>query len=234
MKQIIHDLIEQALAGLQQAQQLPIDLRANIQVTPARNHKQGDFASNIAMMLAKQAAMPTRDLAKLIVEQIGPNEAIDKIEVAGPGFINFFITSDTSQAVVRDILQRGEAYGKSQYGKGQKVQVEFVSANPTGPLHVGHGRGAAYGATLAELLRYIGYDVQCEYYVNDAGRQMNILGTSTWLRYLELCGVEIQFPSNGYQGDYIWDIAATIRREHGDRFERSNDQVMDKVSADAP
>ncbi|MCZ6486891.1 MAG: arginine--tRNA ligase [Gammaproteobacteria bacterium] len=234
MKQIIHDLIEQALAGLQQAQQLPIDLRANIQVTPAKNHKQGDFASNIAMMLAKQAGMPTRDLAKLIVEQIGRNEAIDRIEVAGPGFINFFVASDTSLAVVRDILQRGEAYGKSQYGKGQKVQVEFVSANPTGPLHVGHGRGAAYGATLAELLRYIGYDVQCEYYVNDAGRQMDILGTSTWLRYLELCGVEVVFPSNGYQGDYVWDIAATLHRQYGDRFQRSNEQVMNNVHADAP
>ncbi|MCZ6724440.1 MAG: arginine--tRNA ligase [Gammaproteobacteria bacterium] len=234
MKQIIHDLIEQALVGLQQAQQLPIDLRANIQVTPAKNHKQGDFASNIAMMLAKQAGMPTRDLAKLIVEQIGRNEAIDRIEVAGPGFINFFVASDTSQAVVRDILQRGEAYGKSQYGKGQKVQVEFVSANPTGPLHVGHGRGAAYGATLAELLRYIGYDVQCEYYVNDAGRQMDILGTSTWLRYLELCGVEVVFPSNGYQGDYVWDIAATLHRQYGDRFQRSNEQVMNNVHADAP
>ncbi len=234
MKQIIHDLIEQALAGLQQAQQLPIDLPANIQVTPARDRKQGDFASNIAMLLAKQAARPPRDLAKLIVEQIGSHEAIDKIEIAGPGFINFFVASDTSQAVVRDILQRGEAYGKSDYGKGRKVQVEFVSANPTGPLHVGHGRGAAYGATLAALLRYVGYDVQCEYYVNDAGRQMDILGTSTWLRYLELCGVEVIFPSNGYQGDYVWDIAATLHRQYGDRFERSNDQVMNNVHADAP
>ena len=234
MKQIIHDLIEQALAGLQQAQQLQIDLPANIQVTPARDRKQGDFASNIAMLLAKQAARPPRDLAKLIVEQIGGHEAIDKIEIAGPGFINFFVASDTSQAVVRDILQRGEAYGKSDYGKGRKVQVEFVSANPTGPLHVGHGRGAAYGATLAALLRYVGFDVQCEYYVNDAGRQMDILGTSTWLRYLELCGVEVIFPSNGYQGDYVWDIAATLHRQYGDRFERSNDQVMNNVHADAP
>ena len=234
MKQIIHDLIEQALADLQQAQQLPIDLPANIQVTPAKDSKQGDFASNIAMLLAKQAAKPPRDLAKLIVEQIGSHEAIDKIEIAGPGFINFFVASDTSQAVVRDVLARGEAYGQSEYGKGQKVQVEFVSANPTGPLHVGHGRGAAYGATLAALLRYVGYDVQCEYYVNDAGRQMDILGTSTWLRYLELCGVEVIFPSNGYQGDYIWDIAATLHRQYGDRFERSNDQVMNNVHADAP
>jgi arginyl-tRNA synthetase len=178
--------------------------------------------------------MPPRDLARLIAEQIGSHEAIDKIEIAGPGFINFFVASDTSQAVVRDILAQGEAYGKTDYGKGQKIQVEFVSANPTGPLHVGHGRGAAYGATLAALLRYVGYDVQCEYYVNDAGRQMDILGTSTWLRYLELCGVEIVFPGNGYQGDYVWDLAATLHRQYSDRFQRSNDQVMNNVHADAP
>ncbi len=234
MKQIIHDLIEQSLARLQQAEQLPIDLNANIQVTPSKDRKQGDFASNIAMMLAKQAGKPPRELANLIVEQITAIEAIHKIEVAGPGFINFYLASDAGHSVVRDILQQGEAYGRSDYGKGQKVQVEFVSANPTGPLHVGHGRGAAYGATLAAILRYVGFDVQCEYYVNDAGRQMDILGTSTWLRYLELCGIEIAFPSNGYQGDYVWDIAATLHRQYGDRFQRSTDQVMRDVHADAP
>ncbi|RLA09997.1 MAG: arginine--tRNA ligase, partial [Gammaproteobacteria bacterium] len=145
-----------------------------------------------------------------------------------------YLASDAGHSVVRDILQQGEAYGRSDFGKGQKVQVEFVSANPTGPLHVGHGRGAAYGATLATILSYVGFDVQCEYYVNDAGRQMDILGTSTWLRYLELCGIEIAFPSNGYQGDYVWDIAATLHRQYGDRFQRSTDQVMKDVRADAP
>jgi len=153
LKQIIHDLIEQSLARLQQAEQLPIDLNANIQVTPSKDRKQGDFASNIAMMLANQAGKPPRELANLIVEQIAVIEAIHKIEVAGPGFINFYLASDAGHSVVRDILQQGEAYGRSDYGKGQKVQVEFVAANPTGPLHVGHGRGAAYGAALAALLR---------------------------------------------------------------------------------
>ena len=109
-----------------------------------------------------------------------------------------------------------------------------MSANPTGPLHVGHGRGAAYGATLANLLACVGFEVQKEYYVNDAGRQMDILATSTWLRYLELCGVEIEFPSNGYKGDYVWDIAASLHRENGDNFQRSSDQVTNKVTADAP
>jgi len=234
LKQIIHDLIEQSLASLQQVEQLPVDLNANIQVTPSKDRRQGDFASNIAMMLAKQAGKPPRELANQIVEQITAIEAIHKIEVAGPGFINFYLASDAGHSVVRDILQQGEAYGRSDYGKGQKVQVEFVSANPTGPLHVGHGRGAAYGATLAAILGYVGFDVQCEYYVNDAGRQMDILGTSTWLRYLELCGIEITFPSNGYQGDYVWDIAATLHRQYGDRFQRSTEQVMRGVQADAP
>lgn len=234
MKQSIHDLIEQVLLNLQQLGQLPADLKPDIQVTSSKEPGQGDFASNIALMLAKQAGKSPRELASLIVAQLTDLDAIDKVEVAGPGFINFFVASGASHSVVRQILQQGESYGRCNLGNGTRIQVEFVSANPTGPLHVGHGRGAAYGATLANLLSCVGFDVQREYYVNDAGRQMDILATSTWFRYLELCGVEIQFPSNGYQGDYIWDIAATIHREHGDRFERSNDQVMDKVSADAP
>ena len=234
MKQSIHELIEQVLLNLQQLGQLPADLKPDIQVTSSKESGQGDFASNIALMLAKQAGKSPRELASLIVAHLTDHDAIDKVEVAGPGFINFFVASGASHSVVHQILQQGEGYGRCNLGNGTRIQVEFVSANPTGPLHVGHGRGAAYGATLANLLSCVGFDVQREYYVNDAGRQMDILATSTWFRYLELCGVEIQFPSNGYQGDYIWDIAATIHREHGDRFERSNDQVMDKVSADAP
>ncbi len=234
MKQSIHDLIEQALTGLQQSEVLPADLQADIQVSPSQGRGQGDFASNIAMTLAKAASKPARELAELIVAQMHAHDAIEKIEVAGPGFINFFIASDASHSVVNSIILQGEKYGQSDTGKGQKIQVEFVSANPTGPLHVGHGRGAAYGATLANLLRYVGFDVQTEYYVNDAGRQMDILSTSTWLRYLELCGVEIEFPSNGYQGDYIWDIAATVHRQHGEKFQVSNQQLMQNVCADAP
>ncbi len=234
MKQTIHDLIDQALAGLQKSEVLLPDLQTNIQVTPSKDRSKGDFASNIAMILAKAAGKPPRELAELIVAQIGAHDAIEKIEVAGPGFINFFLASDASRSIVNNILQQGEAYGTSDYGKGEKIQVEFVSANPTGPLHVGHGRGAAYGATLANVLRYVGFEVQNEYYVNDAGRQMDILGTSTWLRYLELCGVELAFPSNGYRGEYVWDIAATLHRQNGDRFRVTNEQLMQNVRADAP
>ena len=239
MKQIIHDLIAQALVELEQAAQIPPELAVNIQVNPTRDPSQGDFASNIAMMLARPAAMAPRDLAALIVERLNQsseNQAseIERIEVAGPGFINFFVASHASQSVIRKVLEQGEAFGRSDYGQGEKIQVEYVSANPTGPLHVGHGRGAAYGATLAKLLEHVGYQVQQEYYVNDAGRQMDILGTSTWLRYLELCGETIAFPSNGYRGDYVWDIAATLHREQGDRFQRASEQVFADVREDAP
>ena len=234
MKQIINDLIAQALLELAQASRIPADLGINIQVTPARDASQGDYASNIALMLAKPAALAPRALAELIVDTLPAVDAIEKVEVAGPGFINFFVASSTSNSVIRRILEQGEDFGRSELGQGSKVQVEFVSANPTGPLHVGHGRGAAFGATLANLLSFVGFDVQKEYYVNDAGRQMHILGTSVWLRYLELCGETIDFPSNGYQGDYVWDIAATLHRENADRFHRPVAQVMADVSPDAP
>ena len=234
MKQIINDLIAQALHELAQASQIPAELSVNIQVTPARDASQGDYASNIALMLAKPAGMAPRALAEMIVGRLATVDAIEKIEVAGPGFINFFVASSTSHSVISRILKQAEDFGRSEFGQGSKIQVEFVSANPTGPLHVGHGRGAAFGATLANLLSYVGYEVQKEYYVNDAGRQMHILGTSVWLRYLELCGETIVFPSNGYQGDYVWDIAATLHRENADRFHRPVAQVMADVSADAP
>ena len=234
MKQIINDLIAQALLELEQASQIPAELSANIQVNPARDASQGDYASNVALMLAKPAGMAPRALAELIVGKLPAVDAIEKIEVAGPGFINFFVASSTSHSVIRRILEQGQDFGRSELGQGGKIQVEFVSANPTGPLHVGHGRGAAFGATLANLLSYIGYEVQKEYYVNDAGRQMHILGTSVWLRYLELCGETIVFPSNGYQGDYVWDIAATLHRENAERFHRPVAQVMADVCADAP
>jgi arginyl-tRNA synthetase len=234
LKQIINDLIAQALLELAQASQIPAELSVNIQVTPARDASQGDYASNIALMLAKPAAMAPRALAELIVGRLPAVDAIEKVEVAGPGFINFFVASSTSHSVIRRILEQGEDFGRSELGQGSKIQVEFVSANPTGPLHVGHGRGAAFGATLANLLSFVGYEVQKEYYVNDAGRQMHILGTSVWLRYLELCGETIVFPSNGYQGDYVWDIAATLHRENADRFHRPVAQVMADVCADAP
>ena len=234
MKQIINDLIAQALLGLEQASQIPPGLGQNIQVTPSKDPAQGDFASNIALTLAKPAGMAPRDLARLIVDQLSAADSVERVEIAGPGFINFFVTSTTSQSIVNRILEQADRFGRATVGQGGRIQVEFVSANPTGPLHVGHGRGAAIGATLANLLDFVGYDVQREYYVNDAGRQMHILGTSTWLRYLELCGEAIEFPSNGYQGDYVWDIAATLHRENGERFRRPAAQAFADVCEDAP
>ena len=234
MKQIINDLIAQALHELEQASQIPSELGSNIQVTSSKDPSQGDYASNIALMLAKSAGLPPRDLAQLIAGRIAVADNIERIEVAGPGFINFFVASNASQSIIHVILEQGDKFGRSSLGQGSKIQVEFVSANPTGPLHVGHGRGAAYGATLANLLGFVGYEVQREYYVNDAGRQMHILGTSTWLRYLELCGEDLVFPSNGYQGDYVWDIAATLHRENGERFRRPAAQVFADVGEDAP
>jgi arginyl-tRNA synthetase len=234
LKQIINDLIAQALQALQQTSRIPADLNINIQVTPAKDASQGDFASNIALTLAKPAGLAPRALAEAIVEQLPAEASVDRVEVAGPGFINFFVASATSHAVIDRIREQGDRFGSSELGQGQKIQVEFVSANPTGPLHVGHGRGAALGATIANLLTFVGFEVQKEYYVNDAGRQMHILGTSVWLRYLELCGETVVFPSNGYQGDYIWDISATLHRENGDRFHRPVGQVFAEVTADAP
>ena len=234
MKKTITDLIAQALHELEQTSQIPSNLVSNIQVTSSRDPSQGDFASNIALALAKPAGLPPRELAQLITAKIAAADIIDRIEVAGPGFINFFVASNASQSIVSMILEQADNYGRGTLGQGGKIQIEFVSANPTGPLHVGHGRGAAYGATLANLLEFVGFQVQREYYVNDAGRQMHILGASTWLRYLELCGEAIVFPSNGYQGDYVWDIAATLHRQHGEAFRRPATRVFADVGQDAP
>jgi len=234
LKKTITDLIAQALHELEQTSQIPSNLVSNIQVTSSRDPSQGDFASNIALARAKPAGLPPRELAQLITAKIAAADIIDRIEVAGPGFINFFVASNASQSIVSTILEQADNYGRGTLGQGGKIQIEFVSANPTGPLHVGHGRGAAYGATLANLLEFVGFQVQREYYVNDAGRQMHILGASTWLRYLELCGEAIVFPSNGYQGDYVWDIAATLHRQHGEAFRRPATRVFADVGQDAP
>nr|VFK13119.1 MAG: arginyl-tRNA synthetase [Candidatus Kentron sp. LFY] len=183
-----------------------------------KNPDHGDFASPICLALAKTARRKPREIAERVVANLPYSDPIARIEIAGPGFINFHIHDDAFRGEIRRILASPEDYGHSDIGNGQKVQIEYVSANPTGPLHVGHGRGAAYGAALAALLTTVGFSVHREYYVNDAGRQMDILALSVWLRYLELCGDEVPFPNNGYQGDYIWDIAATLHREHGDAY----------------
>ena len=211
---------------------VPAETTVSIQIDHARNKEHGDFACNLAMMLSKAAGMKPRDLAQAIISCIPDSGLIEKFEIAGPGFINIFLKQGSQFEVINKILHDESAYGKSRIGQNQKIHLEFVSANPTGPLHVGHGRGAAYGATLANLLREASYNVHCEYYVNDAGRQMDILASSIWLRYLELCDIEIPFPVNAYKGDYIWDIAASLHREHGEAFKHDAQQVLQNVSPD--
>ncbi|MEE9357305.1 MAG: arginine--tRNA ligase [Sedimenticolaceae bacterium] len=196
-----------------------------------RDTQYGDFACNVAMVLAKVARAKPRDLAEKLMAAIPGSELVEKVEIAGPGFINFYLGSSAYHELVPQVLQQGYNYGRSNLGEGKRVQVEFVSANPTGPLHVGHGRGAAYGAVVSDLLAAVGFDVHREYYVNDAGRQMDILAASVWLRYLELCDEALVFPSNGYKGDYVWDIAATLHREHGEVYKHASEEVFSDLPA---
>lgn len=234
MKADIAELVRSALQTLSEQGVLPAEDIRDPAIEHARDPAHGDFATNAAMVHSKLAKMKPRDLAEKLVEALPESALLSEVSIAGPGFINFRLSTDAHLAVVDDVLQQGEQFGRSTLGEGRKVQVEFVSANPTGPLHVGHGRGAAYGSVVADLLEAVGYDVHREYYVNDAGRQMDILGTSVWLRYLELAGEELTFPINGYKGDYIWDIAATLHRDHGDAYRHSTAEVFDGVPADEP
>jgi arginyl-tRNA synthetase len=234
MKSQIRQLVLQALQDIAAAGVIPTDTTVQPIIERARDAQYGDFACNIAMALAKTAGINPRELAGKIVEALPESELVAKVEIAGPGFINFYLSPSAYHAVVPQILTAGDSFGHGQLGEGKRIQVEFVSANPTGPLHVGHGRGAAYGAVVADLLQAIGFDVQREYYVNDAGRQMDILAASLWLRYLELCGEEFTFPANGYRGDYILDIAATLHRLHGDSYSCPVDEVFAGVPADEP
>jgi arginyl-tRNA synthetase len=178
----------------------------------------GDFACNVAMQLAKSLKRNPRDIATALIAALPVSPYVARAEIAGAGFINIFLKPDIKRAVIPHILTRGVEYGRTSGSRGKKVQVEFVSANPTGPLHVGHGRGAAFGASLANVLTAAGFDVQREYYVNDAGRQMDILALSTWLRYLELAGIRVPFPANAYQGDYVGSMAQALRARDGERY----------------
>jgi arginyl-tRNA synthetase len=228
MKQQLTLLVKTALDQLVAEQRLTATIvnATAVRIEHTKDSAHGDFSTNIAMMLAKPAQQSPRTLATWIVAALPAATDVAKVDIAGPGFINFHITADAYYAIIPTILDQGPAFGRSHLGTGHSVQVEFVSANPTGPLHVGHGRGAAYGAVVANLLAAIGYQVHREYYVNDAGRQMDILATSVWLRYLELCGETFVFPSNAYQGDYVWDIAATLHREQGDHYHACAQQII--------
>ncbi|MCC5860026.1 MAG: arginine--tRNA ligase [Ectothiorhodospiraceae bacterium] len=233
MKDELRALLETALEQLKSDGVIPQDTQVPIQVERARDKDHGDFAANTAMMLAKPARRKPRELAEALVRALPAHPGVDKVEVAGPGFINFFITADAAYQAVRQALEQGEAYGRGRQGAGQRIMVEFVSANPTGPLHVGHGRGAAFGGALCSLLAESGYQVHREYYVNDAGRQMDILATSIWLRYLECCGETFRLPDNMYRGDYVKAIAATLRERRQDALHHPADSVFAGLPRDA-
>ena len=210
MKTLIAQTLESALAKAPALRKAAAGLSMQATVERTRDPAHGDFASNIAMRLAKPAGRSPRDVAAEIVASIDPGESIDRIDIAGPGFINFSLSAAAFHAEIESVLDKGGDYGRQPVREGPRILLEFVSANPTGPLHVGHGRLAAFGASLGNLLQAAGYPVATEYYVNDAGRQMDILGVSVWLRWLEAAGVEFAFPEAGYRGDYIRDVVAGI------------------------
>ncbi len=214
-------------------------LDAAVNVTPAlsvtKDPSHGDFATNIALQIAKPMGVAPRVAAERLLAALTERSGIRDIQIAGPGFLNFFVEPLAAFALIDDIVATGAAFGTSQIGAGKKVQVEFVSANPTGPLHVGHGRGAAYGAVVADLLAAVGFEVHREYYVNDAGRQMHILTTSIWLRYLEACGATLTFPANGYKSEgYIFEIAQGLKAAQGDAFVVPTALVFADLPPDEP
>jgi len=207
---------------------------ALVVVERARDTQHGDFQSNIAMRIAKAARKNPRELAQALVAALPSNALITSAEVAGAGFINFRLAKDAWFAALTTVAEQGAAYGRSQVGGSRKVMVEFVSANPTGPMHVGHGRGAAYGATLGNLLEATGHSVYREYYINDAGRQIDILAVSVYLRYLELTGENVAFPSNGYRAEYILPVARALHAKRGDSLRRPAAEISKGAPPDAP
>ena len=231
MKDQLQDLLNKCIQELISKGTLN-EMPSKIRIDHTKDNSHGDYATNIALMLSKQAKMSPVELAKIIIDQFEQKSFIKKIEIAGPGFINFFMSQETSSSIVNEIIDQAALYGSSEIGHGKKVLLEYVSANPTGPLHVGHGRGAAYGATVSNLLRNAGFIVDNEYYVNDAGRQMDILTISIYLRYLTICGESLRFPDNGYQGQYINDIAQVIYEASGQEFHLKSDLVFENVSKD--
>ncbi len=233
MKEELVDLLSQALQSLADAESLSLPDRIDIQLERGRGSGHGDYASNLAMRLAPVLRQNPRELATRLVAHLPVHAHIDQVEVAGPGFINFFLTQDAANAVIARIHREGREFGRSHYGRGQRVIVEFVSANPTGPLHVGHGRGAAFGAALADVLEATGHAVHREYYINDAGRQMHILAVSVLIRYLEHRGETMAFPANGYRGDYIHGIARDLEAEAGERYRITAADLAAGLPADA-
>ncbi|MBU0575058.1 MAG: arginine--tRNA ligase [Proteobacteria bacterium] len=219
MKRILVALLERAIRAGVEAGLLPATAPPSIEVELTKDPGHGDYASNVAMILASQVRKNPREIAGVLLQRIEDTEGfLEKIEIAGPGFMNFFIREGVLNRFLVDVEREGERYGSSDLGKGGRVQVEFVSANPTGPLHIGHARGAVVGDVMANILAAAGYRVFREYYINDTGNQMNNLGQSVFLRYRELLGEAAGFPEGCYRGDYIRDLAAELLKRDGKRY----------------
>ncbi len=206
-----------------------VGLETRVQVDYPRDSRFGDYATNAAMVMAKGLGINPRELAQKIARALD-HPMIEKVEVAGPGFINLFMKVDWWYSAFARLLEEGEAFGCLDLGKGKRVQVEFVSANPTGPLHIGHGRGAAVGDSLARILEKAGYQVEREYYVNDAGRQIRVLGESIWARCMELLGREVEFPQDGYRGEYVVDLARRALEEMPQVLESPREEAVERLA----
>ena len=234
MKTLIETLLERALAALPE-DLVPTAARAvGIEVENTRDALHGDFASNLAMRLGRATRQNPRNVAQALVAALPADEAVDKVEIAGAGFINFFLKADAYHREIGKVLSDGDSYGRSSASSGRRVQVEFVSANPTGPLHVAHGRHAAFGASLCNLLEAAGCTVQREYYINDAGRQTDILAVSVWLRYLQRCGEQFTFPSNAYVGEYLVAVGEQLFATEGVALKHSAAEVFKDLPPDEP
>ena len=232
MKILLEAQLTQALNALIADGEFALAAPPEIALERSRGPEHGDFSCPLALALARELKRNPRQIAQAIVARIPGDAAIERIEIAGPGFINFFLRRGAMSQVLRTVHHQGSAFGCTDSGAGVRIQVEFVSANPTGPLHVGHGRHAAYGAVVANLLEATGHSVEREYYVNDAGRQMDILALSVWLRYLELHDQPVSFPSKGYQGAYVRDMARSLSDAHGSAFVRTSNEVVNGLPPD--
>ena len=234
MKQELEQLLLASLSKLTGSVLTEMPAPSAVVVERTRDSGHGEFTTNLALRLAKAARRNPRELAAAIVAGLPTSPLLARTEVAGAGFINFHLAPAAYARELASIHALGSAYGESRLGQGERVLLEFVSANPTGPLHVGHGRQAAYGATLANILTAVGFEVAREYYINDAGRQMDILAVSTWLRYLGLCGEELPFPQNGYRGDYVLPLAHKLKALVREQLRRPAASVLAQLPQDAP
>jgi len=225
MKKDIRELVEEAMQGIG-LQNVPVELEV------PRDEKMGDLATPVAMNLSKTLKKPPRQIAEEILKSLGEPDIFEKIDIAGPGFINFTFSPRYLFSEMKDLLSQGEAFLRREIGKGRKIQIEFVSANPTGPLHLGHGRGAAVGAALSNLLKAAGYEVEREYYINDAGKQVKLLGLSVFAKYQQLLGIEYPFPEDGYRGSYVEQIAKRIVHQYGNKYSEMSFQEVAEFFTD--